>query len=125
VVSNSTPLKILSSAVTIGSGGSAGREGPIALTSAGFAYILGGLLRMSASDRRIALAAGLGAGIGSIFKAPLGAAILAGEILYRQDFEVQALVPAFISSVIGYSIYASVFGWMPIFLRPSQYNTLR
>ncbi|GBC68584.1 H(+)/Cl(-) exchange transporter ClcA [archaeon HR01] len=115
-------LKIIASAVTIGSGGSAGREGPIALTSAGFASVLGKLLRMSPSDRRTALAAGLGAGIGAIFKAPLGAAILAGEILYREDFEVQALVPAFISSVIGYSVYASVFGWQPIFISTGQYT---
>ena len=108
-------VKIVASAITIGSGGSAGREGPIALTAAGISSIIGKLLRMPVRDRRIALAAGIGAGIGSIFKAPFGGAILAAEILYIRDFEVQALVPAFISSVVGYSLFASVYGWQPIF----------
>lgn len=109
------------SAITIGSGGSAGREGPIALTSAGVASLLGKLLKMSVRDRRIALAAGIGAGIGSIFKAPFGGALLAAEILYIGDFEVQALVPAFISSVVAYSVYSSVYGWQPIFGGAGQY----
>ena len=108
-------VKIVASAITIGSGGSAGREGPIALTTAGISSILGKLLKMPVRDRRTALAAGIGAGIGSIFKAPFGGAILAAEILYLRDFEVQALVPAFISSVVGYSLFASVYGWQPIF----------
>ena len=116
------PLKVAASAITIGSGGSAGREGPIALTSAGVASILGKLLKMPVRDRRIALAAGIGAGIGSIFKAPFGGAILSAEILYLNDFEIQALVPAFLSSVIAYSLFASVYGWQPIFSGVSGYG---
>ena len=108
-------IKMVASAITIGSGGSAGREGPIALTSAGVASLVGRLFRLTARDRRIALAAGIGSGIGAIFKAPFGGAILGSEILYLHDFEVEALVPCFISSVIAYSIFASRYGWSPIF----------
>ena len=60
-------------------------------------------------------ATGVGAGMGAIFKAPLGGAILGAEILYRRDFEFEVLWPAFIASIVGYSIFASWNGWSPIF----------
>ncbi len=112
-------VKLVSSAVTIGSGGSAGREGPTAQIAAGFGSFASDLFRLSDKDRRIAMAAGIGAGIGSIFMAPLGGALLSTEILYRQDFEVEALVPSIIASVTGYSIFGYVFGYRPLFLIPS------
>src|SRR5690606_28316480 len=62
-----------------------------------------------------ALAVGVGAGIGAIFKAPLGGALLSAEILYVRDFESEALVPGFIASVIGYSIFGAWSGWEPVF----------
>lgn len=64
-------VKAIASAIIIGSGGSAGREGPTAQIAAGTASALADLFHLSESDRRIAVAAGIGAGIGSIFKAPL------------------------------------------------------
>ena len=108
-------VKAIASAITIGSGGSAGREGPTAQIAAGIASALADLFHLSDSDRRIAVAAGIGAGIGSIFKAPLGGAILSMEVLYRRDFEYEALLPSFIASVVGYSIFASWSGWAPVF----------
>lgn len=66
------PIKLIASAITIGSGGSGGREGPAAQISAGFGSFLGRSLKLDAQDRRIAVTAGMGAGIGSIFRAPLG-----------------------------------------------------
>lgn len=108
-------VKIIASAITIGTGGSAGREGPTAQVAAGAGSALADLFKLTTHDRRIALAAGIGAGIGSIFKAPLGGAILSMEILYRRDFETEALLPAFISSVVGYSIFSAWAGWTPIF----------
>jgi len=108
-------VKAIASAITIGSGGSAGREGPTAQIAAGIASMLADLFDLSVSDRRIAVAAGIGAGIGSIFKSPLGGAILSMEVLYRRDFEYEALLPSFIASVVGYSVFASWYGWAPIF----------
>ncbi len=108
-------IKLIASAVTIGSGGSAGREGPTAQITAGCGSLVGRLFKFNAHDRRLAVAVGIGAGIGSIFKAPLGGAILSAEILYMQGFEVEALVPSFISTIIGYSIFASWQGFTPIF----------
>jgi CIC family chloride channel protein len=109
------PIKLLASAITIGSGGSAGREGPTAQIAAGFGSWLGDVFHLSPHDRRIAVAVGIGAGIGAIFKAPLGGAILGAEILYIRDFELDAIVPGFIASVIGYSIFGAWSGWTPVF----------
>lgn len=108
-------IKLISSAITIGSGGSAGREGPAAQISAGFGSLMGRWLHLDARSRRIAVAAGIGAGIGAIFKAPLGGALLAAEILYIHDLEVEALIPGLIASIVGYSIFGAFFGYSPIF----------
>lgn len=108
-------IKLVASAITIGTGGSAGREGPAAQISAGFGSILATLLRLDVQDRRIALATGIGAGIGAIFRAPLGGAILAAEILYKNDLEIEAIIPALIASIIGYSVFGAWSGWSPIF----------
>ncbi len=113
-------VKLVASAITIGTGGSAGREGPAAQISAGFGSILATLLRLDTQDRRIALATGIGAGIGAIFRAPLGGAILAAEILYTSDLEVEAIIPALIASIVGYSIFGLWSGWDPIFTPPAN-----
>ncbi len=113
-------IKLVASAITIGTGGSAGREGPAAQISAGFGSLLGTLLRLDVQDRRIALATGIGAGIGAIFRAPLGGAILAAEILYKDDLEVEALIPALMASIIGYSVFGLWSGWSPIFATPGN-----
>ncbi|WCM37801.1 CBS domain-containing protein [Sulfolobus islandicus] len=109
------PVKIIASAITIGSGGSAGREGPTAQFSAGVGSVIADLLHLSPEDRRRALAVGIGAGIGTIFKTPIGGAILAAEILYRRDLEPEVIYPALVASAIGYTIFGSIFGFTPVF----------
>ena len=97
-------IKTLASAITVGTGGSGGREGPIAQIGAAFGSYLGTRLQLSTRDRRILLAAGVGAGVGAIFRAPLAGALFAGEILYKEaDLESDAIVPAAIASIVGYS----------------------
>jgi len=119
-IRNRVPLiKLVASALTIGSGGSAGKEGPIAQIGAGFGSLLGKTLNLSPRERRIAVAVGIGAGIGSIFKAPFGGALLASEILYLRDFEPEVLPPAFIATMIGYLIFGYFNCWKPIFYTPS------
>jgi chloride channel protein, CIC family len=108
-------VKIIASALTIGSGGSGGREGPTGQISAGFASLLSRELDLSPADARIAVVTGIGSGIGAIFGAPLGGAVLATEILYRDDFDAEALLPSFVASIIGYVIFGSVVGFTPLF----------
>ena len=74
-------VKIVASAITLGTGGSGGREGPIAQIGAGFGSCLGGLLRLRPAERRLLMAAGMGAGIAAIFRAPLAGALFAAEVL--------------------------------------------
>lgn len=118
-------IKTIASAITIGSGGSAGREGPTAQIAAGFGSALADLLHLDAHDRRIAMAAGVGAGIGSIFKAPFGGALLSAEVLYQHDLESEALFPSIIASVVGYSIYGAWAGWTPVFGQGGNYSFTR
>ena len=113
-------LTAIASPITLGSGGSGGLEGPMSQIGAGLSSLLSKLFRFDADDRRIAVAAGLAAGIGSIFKVPLGAALFSTEVFYRQDFEVKALVPSVIASVVGYTVVGFVLGWAPIFSLPQD-----
>ena len=109
-------IKTIASALTITSGGSGGREGPIAQIGAGFGSFLATKLKLSERERRIMLAAGMGAGIGSIFRAPLAGALFAAEVLYRDpEFESEVLIPAGISSVVAYCVFCLVFGWGSLF----------
>jgi len=113
-------IKAFSSAITIGSGGSAGREGPIAQIGAGFGSFLADLLKLPNRDRRIMMMAGVAGGIGAIFRAPLGAALFSAEVLYsRAEFEYEVLLPGLISAITGYSIYSSYAGWGLLFDVPS------
>jgi len=119
VIRGRVPLvKIVASALTIGSGGSAGREGPIAQIGAGFGSLLAGRLRLSERDRRMMVVCGVAGGIGSIFKAPLGGAIFAIEVLYMRDMETEGLMPAFISSTVAYAVFSSFTGWGSVFRTP-------
>ncbi len=108
-------IKLVSSAITIGSGGSGGREGPTAQIGAGFGSFLARVLDLEARDARIAVATGMGAGIGAIFRAPLGGAVLAAEIPYQDDLEADALIPGFVASIVAFSVFGVFIGFAPIF----------
>jgi chloride channel protein, CIC family len=112
-------IKTIASAITLGSGGSGGREGPIAQIGAGFGSFLATRLGLSERDRRILLAAGVGAGVGSIFRAPLAGALFAAEVLYSDpEFEPDVIIPAAISTIIAYCVFSMKFGFAPLFSTP-------
>lgn len=112
-------VKTLASSITLTTGGSGGREGPIAQIGAGFGSFLATRLKLSNRERRIMMAAGVGAGVGSIFRAPLAGALFAAEVLYRDpEFESEVIIPAGISSVVAYCIFCLVFGWGSLFESP-------
>ncbi len=119
-------IKTIASAITIGSGGSAGREGPIAQIGSGFGSYLATKLKLSDRDRRILLIAGVGGGIGSIFRAPLGGALFSVEVLYKgADVETDAVIPSIISAIVAYAIFGFFATWKPIFVTPEyEFNVL-
>lgn len=108
-------VKPIASILTLGSGGSGGREGPTMQMGAALGSTVGRYLAVSARERRTLMVAGIAAGISAVFRAPLGAALIAIEMLYRDDFESEALIPAVLASVIAYSISITVFGQSTLF----------
>lgn len=109
-------VKTIASAITIGSGGSAGREGPIAQIGAGFGSFVADVLRLSDRDRRLLVVCGVASGIGSIFRSPFGGAMFGIEVLYKKDYETEAIVPAFVSSIIAFitfNVVTSYFAGIP------------
>ncbi len=112
-------IKMIASAFTLGTGGSGGREGPIAQTGGGIGSILAKFLNLNEKEKRITVLSGVGGGIGSIFRAPLGGALFSAEVLYRQaDFEGEAVMPSIISAITAYSVFGFFASWHPIFTTP-------
>ncbi len=115
-------IKGIASVITLATGGSAGREGPIAQIGAGIGSWVGRTLGLSARERRLLLLAGCAAGLGAIFRAPLGGALTAVEVLYREDFEAEGIILCIIASVTGYAIFTAIFGHEPIFeISPARF----
>src|SRR5262249_32658840 len=103
------PVKFIASVLTLGSGGSGGREGPTMQIGAAVGSLVARALKLTVRERRLLLVAGTAGGMAAIFRTPLGAALLAVEALYRDDFEADALIPAILASVTSYSIFVTVF----------------
>ncbi len=113
-------IKSIASIITIGTGGSAGQEGPIAQIGAGFGSFLSRLLKLTPDERRLLMLAGAAGGVGAIFRAPLGGALFAGEVLYMTAAtEASALLPCLASSIVAYSTFALFITPRPIFVTQS------
>ena len=116
-------LKMLTSAITIGSGGAAGREGPTALISAGIGSLYGSIGHRSNEDRRLLMLTGMAAGLSAIFRSPIGTALFAIEVLYcGMEFETSALLYAMLASVTAYVVNGLVVGWEPLFRFPADFG---
>lgn len=109
-----TLVKLVASALTIGSGGSGGTEGPAAQISAAFGSVIARRTGMSRDQARTALVIGLAAGVGSIFQAPLGGALLGAELLYRKDMDARVLPKALIATCSGWLVFGACFGFAPV-----------
>jgi len=112
--------KIVVSALTLGMGGSGGCEGPIMHIGAAVASFFGGRLKLKKGDMRTFAIAGAAAGLSAVFRAPLGAAIYAIEIPYKNDLEPGAAIPSMIASVVSYLVFVSFNGYEPLFKAPSM-----
>ncbi len=114
-------IKALASLFTLGTGGAGGREGPTMQIGGALGSLVAGALGVPAQERRILMVAGVAAGIAAVFRTPLGAALLAVEVLYRDDFESDALIPAVLASVTSYSVVISIFGESTLFAHPNRF----
>jgi CIC family chloride channel protein len=115
------PVKMVASAITIGSGGSAGREGPTALIAAGFGSVYASLLHRPERERRLLVLMGMAAGLSAIFRSPIGTAIFAVEVLYGgMDFESDALIYCMLAAIVAYALNGWFVGWRPLFRVPTN-----
>jgi CIC family chloride channel protein len=114
-------IKALASMFTLGTGGAGGREGPTMQIGGALGSLVARVLKVSARERRILLVAGVAAGISAVFRTPLGAALLAVEVLYRDGFESDALIPSVLASVVSYSVIISIFGESTLFARVPRF----
>src|SRR5215211_4070577 len=109
-------LKLFASAITIGTGGSAGREGPIVYGGAAFGSAVGRTLGFSRKNLSILLACGAGAGISASFNAPIAGAVFAMEIILR-EFELKVFSPIILASVTATMVGRGVMGGAPMLRR--------
>lgn len=111
-------VKALASAISIGSGGSVGREGPIVQIGSALGSTIGQVLRLSASQLRTLVGCGAAAGIAAAFNAPIAGALFAVEILLG-DFGVPQFSPIVISSVVATVVSRHFHGDFPAFEVPA------
>jgi H+/Cl- antiporter ClcA len=112
--------KPVSAAIAIGSGGPFGAEGPIIVTGGAIGSLLGQLIPVSPSERKILLASGAAAGMAATFGAPLAAVVLAVELLLF-EFSTRALIPLMISASIAAGMHSLFFGSGPLFSVPAHH----
>jgi len=112
-----TFLKPLSAAISIGTGGPFGAEGPIIATGGAFGSLTGQWMHISSAERKIVLAAGACAGMSAIFGSPLAAVLLAIELLLF-EFSPRSIIPVVIGCVTGAGMHILLFGSSPVFAMP-------
>lgn len=111
-------LRTITSGITIGSGGSVGREAPIAQIGAAVGSAVGQFLRASGERMRSLVGCGAAGGIAAVFNAPMGGAFFALEVLLG-DFSAQTFPPIVIASVTAVAVSRAFLGNVLIFSVPS------
>ena len=109
-----TLLKPLSAAVAIGTGGPFGAEGPIIATGGALGSLVGQLLKTTADERKVLLAAGAAAGMAAVFGTPVAAVLLAIELLLF-EYRPRSLVPVALASAAATSVRLALHGGAPVF----------
>ena len=116
-------LRSFSSIVAVGSGISGGIEDSLAHTGSTLGSIMGRIFKLDEEEIRIAIAAGMGSTIGGILRLPFGGAIFSLELLYRRDFIIKSLYPAFLASITSYIISGIILNWPSFLYVPQEFIT--
>lgn len=116
-------LRSFSSILAIGCGTSGGVEDSLANTGSTLASIIGKFFKLNQEEIRIAIAAGMGSTIGGILRLPFGGAIFSLELLYRRDFVIKSLYPAFLASITSYIISGIILDWPSFLYIPQEFIT--
>lgn len=116
-------LRSFSSILAVGSGMSGGIEDSLAHTGSTLGSIMGRIFKLDEEEIRIAIAAGMGSTIGGILRLPFGGAIFSLELLYRRDFIIKSLYPAFLASITSYIISGIILNWPSFLYVPQEFIT--
>ena len=111
--------KPLSAAIAIGTGGPFGAEGPIIVTGGAIGSLLGQVVDVSPSERKVLLASGAAAGMAATFGAPLASVILAIELLLF-EFSTRAFIPLVVATALAAGVHSALFGHGPLFTVPAH-----
>lgn len=112
-----TILKPLSAAVSIGTGGPFGAEGPIIATGGAFGSLSGQMMRVTANERKIMLVAGSCAGVAAIFGSPVAGILMAIELLLF-EYSPRSIIPVALACTTAAAMHYILFGQEPIFEMP-------
>ena len=110
-------LKPLSSAISIGSGGPFGAEGPIIMTGGAFGSLIAQLFHLTSAERKTLLVAGAAGGMSATFAAPVAAVLLAVELLLF-EWKPRSLIPVALASAVAAVVRRSILGFGPLFPVP-------
>ncbi len=110
-------LKPVSAAISIGSGGPFGAEGPIIMTGGAVGSLIAQFLHLTSAERKALLVAGAAAGMSATFNAPISALVLAVELLLF-EWKPRSVIPVAIASATAAAVRIRVLGGGPLFGRP-------
>ena len=110
-------LKPLSSAISIGSGGPFGAEGPIIMTGGAFGSLIAQFFHLTSAERKTLLVAGAAAGMSATFAAPIAAVMLAVELLLF-EWKPRSVIPVALASVVAAVVRRHLLGFGPLFPVP-------
>lgn len=103
------PVKLIATVITIGTGGSAGKEGPAAQIGSTLSSLFADLLRFNDRERRKLVVCGISAGFSAVFGTPIAGAIFGLEVLVAGIIVHEDLFPSFVAGVVSYQV-ASILG---------------
>jgi chloride channel protein, CIC family len=112
-------LKPISSAISIGSGGPFGAEGPIIMTGGAFGSLIAQLFKLTATERKTLLVAGAAGGMSATFASPVAAVLLAVELLLF-EWKPRSLIPVALASAVAAVVRRYIIGFGPLFPVPEH-----
>ena len=112
-------LKPISSAISIGSGGPFGAEGPIIMTGGAFGSLIAQLFHLTSAERKTLLVAGAAGGMSATFAAPVAAVLLAVELLLF-EWKPRSLIPVALASAVAAVLRRYILGFGPLFPVPEH-----